>query len=82
MINWNLNLFLTTSKAAVSVMQRCVQEAGTCGSEAACAHGPGLGEDEGGNLKGSGGVAGTAEYLLGKNKSAHLPLFRIKVNPK
>lgn len=60
MINWNLNLFLTTSKAAVSVMQRCVQEAGTCGSEAACAHGPGLGEDEGGNLKGSGGVAGTA----------------------
>lgn len=59
MINWNLRLSLTTSKAASSVMQWCVQEAGTCGSEAACALGPGLGEAEGGNLKGS-------EELLGQ----------------
>lgn len=59
MINWNLHLSLTTSKAAASVMQWCVQEAGTCGSEAACAVGPGLGEAEGGNLKGS-------EELLGQ----------------
>ena len=28
-----------------------VAEAGTLGLEAACAHGPGLGEAEGGNLK-------------------------------
>ena len=30
------------------------------GSEVAPAHGPGLGEAAGGNLKGSGGAAGTA----------------------
>lgn len=37
-----------------------MQEVGTCGSEAACALGPGLGEAEGGNLKGSEELAGTA----------------------
>lgn len=37
-----------------------MQEASTLGSEAARTRAPGLGETEGGNLKGTGGAAGAA----------------------